>query len=73
MNTMAYFAIVSIGLQGGQEQNLRRVDDDRRVQRRVALHPAKDLGIVMTGALEPGVSRDGRDDGRGGGEDALHF
>jgi hypothetical protein len=50
-----------------------RVDDNWWAERRVTLHPFEDLGVVMVGALEPGVSRHGRDDGESGrGERVLH-
>jgi hypothetical protein len=53
---------------------LPRVDDDGWVESRVALHPTKNLGVVMVGAFEPGVSRDGREDCQSsGGERVLHF
>jgi hypothetical protein len=50
------------------------VDDDGWVEGRVTLHPLEDLGVVVVGALKPGVSRHSRDDRESGsGERVLHI
>jgi hypothetical protein len=69
-------------LQGGQRlryefgkgKSVPRVDNDGWIERRVALHPAEDLGVVMVGALKPRVSRDGRNDCQSSsGEGVFHL
>jgi hypothetical protein len=67
MSVMAKLVIAS-------SKVIPRVDNDGRVEGRVALHPTKNLGVVMVGAFKPGVSRDGREDCQSsGGERVLHF